>query len=67
MTAAEFELLHEDEAERIIRWRFDVLSHAGYSWDEALQLATHVETDLHVATDLIHKGCPSKVAVRILL
>ncbi len=67
MTAAEFEVLHEDEAERIIRWRFDVLSHAGYSWEEALQLATHVEADLHLAADLIYRGCPSRTALQILL
>jgi hypothetical protein len=67
MTAAEFEVLHEDEAERIIRWRFEVLSDAGYNWDEALQLAAHVEADLHIATGLLNRGCPSGTALRILL
>lgn len=67
MTAAEFEVLSETEAERIIRWRFEILSDAGYPWDEALKLAAHVETDLHVATDLVHRGCPTDTAVRILI
>jgi len=30
-------------------------------------LASHVEVDLHVATDLVARGCPSKTALRILL
>ena len=67
MTAAQFEVLTETEAERIIRWRFEVLSDAGYPWDEALKLAAHVEADLHAATDLVHRGCPTDTAVRILI
>jgi hypothetical protein len=30
-------------------------------------LATSVEVDLHVATDLLVHGCPSSTAARILL
>ena len=67
MTAAEFELLNETEAERILCWRFSELHSAGYEWDEALELATHVDIDLHRATELVARGCPTGTAVRILL
>jgi hypothetical protein len=67
MTAAEFEVLSESEAEKIIAWRFHELSNAGYEVDDALCLATHTEIDLHVAADLIRRGCPPKTAFRILI
>ncbi len=67
MTAAQFEAIDETEAEIILRWRFDVLVRAGYDVGTALLLASHVEIDLHDATGLVHRGCPSDTAVRILL
>ncbi len=67
MTAAEFELLDESEADLVIRWRLDTLTTAGYSVEWALVLATHVEVDLHLATDLLRRGCPPETASRILL
>ena len=67
MTAADFEVLSEDEAERVIRWRFDELIRAGYESDEALKVAVRVEVDLHIATELVRRGCPAQTAVRILL
>jgi hypothetical protein len=67
MTAAEFELLGESEADQVIRWRLDALTAAGYSVEWALVLAAHVEVDLHVATDLVRRGCPPETAPRILL
>jgi hypothetical protein len=67
MTAAEFEFLDEAEAELVIGWRFRELSDAGYHPDAALQLATHSDVDLHIATDLLRKGCPPETALRILI
>jgi hypothetical protein len=67
MTAAEFEVLEETDAERILLWRFEVLVDAGYDSGTALQLATHVEVDLHQAAGLARRGCPAPTAVRILL
>jgi hypothetical protein len=67
MTAAEFEVLDERDAERIIRVRLRALEHAGYAWDDALVLATHLEVDLQEARSLLRRGCPSKTALRILL
>jgi hypothetical protein len=67
MTAAQFELIDETEAEAILRWRFDELMRAGYDIGSALMLASHVEVDLHDAAALVRRGCPSETALRILL
>ena len=67
MTAAQFEAIDETEAEMILRWRFDELVRAGYDVGTALVLASHVEIDLHQATELVRRDCPADTAVRILL
>lgn len=67
MTAAQFELLDEVQAQEILSWRFDALTRAGYDASDALVLATRVEIDLHVASDLLRHGCPVSTALRILL
>ena len=67
MTAAQFELIDETEAEAILRWRFEELVRAGYDIGNALVLASHVEIDLHDAADLTRRGCPPDTALRILI
>jgi hypothetical protein len=67
MTAAQFEGLDELEAETVLRWRFEELIRSGYDAGEAMILASHVEVDLHRATDLVAMGCPTATAMRILL
>jgi hypothetical protein len=67
MTAAQFELLDEAQAQRILSWRFEALTQAGYDASDALVLATRVEVDLHMATNLLKRGCPVSTALRILL
>jgi hypothetical protein len=67
MTAAQFELIDESEAEAILRWRFEELVRAGYDIGSALVLASHVEVDLHEATGLSRRGCPADTALRILI
>jgi hypothetical protein len=67
MTAAQFELIDETEAEAILRWRFEELVRAGYDVGSALVLASHVEVDLHQAADLTRRGCSPQTALRILL
>jgi hypothetical protein len=67
MTAAQFELIDETEAEAILRWRFEALVRSGYDVGSALVLASHVEVDLHQATGLADRGCPADTALRILL
>ena len=67
MTAAQFEQLGELEAETVLRWRFEALVRGGYDAGEAMILASHVEVDLHMATDLVARGCATATAMRILL
>jgi hypothetical protein len=67
MTVAQFETIGETEVEAILRWRFDVLVRSGYDIASALVLASHVEIDLHDASTLVRRGCPSDTALRILL
>jgi hypothetical protein len=51
----------------VLSWRFTQLLRAGYSADQAVELACHRDVDLHVAVDLAARGCPPQTAVRILL
>lgn len=67
MISSQLTRLEEWETEGILRWRFTQLMSAGYNSDDALELATHTEVDLHAATDLRRRGCPSETAKRILL
>jgi hypothetical protein len=67
MTTAQFELLDAQAAEGVLRWRFEELVRAGYDVEPALVIASHVEVDLHLATDLLRRGCPAGTALRILL
>ena len=67
MTVAE--LIAEDEGEQmaVLEWRFSQLAKSGYGIDDAIVLATHTDVDLHLASDLVARGCPPALALRILL
>jgi hypothetical protein len=68
MTAAELQDLDFDtEAERVLLWREEELERAGYDRDTARQLAESTSVDLHLATELLRRGCPESTAVQILL
>ena len=56
----------ETEAALVLSWRFEVLARAGYSRNQALLLARH-GVDLHMATELLERGCPVETALEILL
>ena len=43
------------------------LRRSGYAVGDALVLATRTDVDLHRAADLVARGCPPSVALRILL
>ena len=51
----------------VVRWRMLVLLRAGYRWNDAVELATETRVDLHLAVDLVDRGCASETARRILL
>ena len=67
MTVAE--LISQDEGEQtaVLEWRFSQLAKSGYGIDDAIVLATNTDVDLHLASDLVARGCPPALALRILL
>jgi hypothetical protein len=67
MSAAELDVYQETESERIQRWRAHELERAGYSSHEAAELAGRLDVDLHLAVELLERGCPPETALRILL
>jgi hypothetical protein len=67
MTAAETRLALDTELERIEEWRREELERVGYPIRDAARLAARHDIDLHLAIDLISRGCPVPVALQILL
>jgi hypothetical protein len=66
MTRAQFDRLDEREAGDILCWRFSSLMRLGLGLIDAVELATHIEIDLHAAERLLQRGCPPQTAIRIL-
>ena len=67
MAAADLDVKMDTELERIERWRAEELQRAGYDRKQAAKLAARHDVDLHVAVDLLRRGCPLEVALEILL
>jgi hypothetical protein len=67
MTIAELNSPAEQEATAVVEWRFSQLTRSGFAAAEALALAIHSDVDLHRAADLVARGCPPSLALRILL
>jgi hypothetical protein len=67
MSAAELDIQVETEVERIERWRAEELERGGYEPVHAAELAARNDVDLHLAVDLLERGCPVETALRILL
>ena len=67
MTVAELISLDGEEQTAVLEWRFSQLAKSGYGIDDAVVLATHTDVDLHLASDLVARGCPPALALRILL
>ena len=65
MTAADVQ--ERSEIERIEGWRREELERAGYSVEAAEALAARHDIDLHAAVELVERGCPPEIAIRILL
>jgi hypothetical protein len=66
MTVAELQraLATDDE---VVAWRREQLRRAGCRRFEAEVLARETTIDLHQAVELLDRGCPSKIALDILL
>ena len=54
-------------SERIERWRSEELERAGYDQSDAAELAGRADVDLHLAVELLERGCSRTTALRILL
>jgi DNA-nicking Smr family endonuclease len=54
----------EDE---VVSWRREQLRRAGCRRFEAEVLARETRVDLHQAVELLERGCPSRIALEILL
>jgi len=67
MSAAELQLMHASEIDRVERWRHEALSRAGYDAESALVLAASHDVDLHDAIELLERGCSIDLALQILL
>ena len=65
MNTAEHEII-ETELDRVERWRTAELLRVGFAGDYAVALAARLEIDLHEAIELVRRGCPPELAVRIL-
>jgi hypothetical protein len=55
-----------DERSKVESWRLHVLIEAGYPLPLAERLAVS-EADLHVACDMVGRGCAHETAAEILL
>ena len=66
MTTAELQKARATDDE-VVAWRRDQLRRAGCRRFEAEVLARERQVDLHEAVSLIERGCPSKIALEILL
>ena len=56
----------ETETERVERWRTSELMRVGLPGDDAVALAARLDVDLHEAIELVQRGCPPELAIRIL-
>ena len=65
MTTAETDTF--EETGLIEAWRAEALERAGYGAAAAAEIAVRHDIDLHLATDLLERGCPADVALQILL
>ncbi len=50
----------------VARWRREQLVHSGFSRSLAGRLADDPRYDLHALIELVERGCPPVLAVRIL-
>lgn len=64
--AHEIEEVVETELERVERWRTSELMRVGFPGDDAVALAARMDVDLHQAIELVQRGCPPDLAIRIL-
>jgi rRNA processing protein Krr1/Pno1 len=67
MNATELHFVTETEQERVEHWRAEELVRAGFDPSDAIALAERRDIDLHLAVELIKRGCPHETAIEILI
>ena len=67
MSTTHFTPTVEPEIEAVELWRLETLGRAGYDMESASVLAASHEVDLHLAVDLLERGCSIETALQILL
>jgi hypothetical protein len=67
MPALELDLEFDAEGELVRIWRMEELERAGYAATQARELADLSYVDLHLATDLLRRGCAPELALKILV
>jgi hypothetical protein len=60
------ELTVERQMHEVVSWRRDQLVRAGFTLPVAARAASDPRYDLHALTELVERGCPPELAVRIL-
>lgn len=55
-----------EQGQSVTAWRRDQLVRAGFTLPQARRLAGDASYDLHSLLDLVERGCPPELAVRIL-
>ena len=56
----------QEESAEVTAWRRDQLEHSGFPHTLAVQVAGNGCYDLHALIELVERGCPPQLAVRIL-
>jgi hypothetical protein len=56
----------ERQVHEVVRWRREQLAEAGFSLPLAARVANDARYDLHALIELVERGCPPELAVRIL-
>jgi hypothetical protein len=52
--------------EQVVRWRREQLVESGFAPALAARVAENTDYDLHSLIELVERGCPPELAVRIL-
>jgi hypothetical protein len=58
--------MRQDEPDAIRAWRREQLVAAGFDRERAQRLASDRRWDLHALLELVDRGCPPRLAERIL-
>jgi hypothetical protein len=67
VSAIEIQSGRASEEDRVLTWRREELTRAGYDESIAEMLSALRYVDLHLATELLRRGCPADTALKILV